>query len=184
MKKIKRILKIAFFSILFLFALTGSFQLGRTVREFTPEIVRSWQDKITQGRPGTIIIVTDRVSDLELGRKFNIPIAMGFDQLWFSNGGIYAYSYPSTYYDPGWVPPSVTSTFWYFDRNGRLLGGYRVDNTKELPVQIEVYFDLDRLPKNCEYSKGTYTVLIDSGRSYFLEIYDDGNGWRRGCDIN
>ncbi len=185
MKSTKRVV-LGILILTTLLSLFFGFRMVRLIGVLPPPIVSLWQKKISELNPGTVIIVTDRESDLELGRKYDIPIVMGYDELWFSNGGIVSYSYPNSYYeDPNWTPPGITSTFWYFNRNGWLLGAYRVDYTAEAqPDSIEVYFSSADLPKNCEYSKGTYTNLIDEGRSYFLEIYDDGGGWSRGCDSN
>lgn len=179
----KKTLTISGFIAFYLIVLSVGFEAGHKIRGLiTPGIIRSWQEKIAEGEPGTIIIVTDRDSDMELGRKYDIPITMRYDNLWYSNGGIYSYTYPYSYYEPSWIPPLPTSTIWYFDRDGSLLGAYRADYKADLPTNIEVYFDSADLPKNCDYSKGTITKLIKSGRVYFLEIYDDGDGWSRGCD--
>lgn len=139
---------------------------------------------VSSQTPGTAILMSDDPQDLVFAKLYGYPAAIGRDTIFFSGGGIYADSYPKEFFDPKWIPQPVDSTISYNDRYGNLLGSYHVADTGNLPIQIQVYLKPAELPKNCVYSEGTTTKLIDAGKMYFLEIYDSDGSWNRGCDAN
>ena len=152
--------------------------------EFGPKIphqVVFWKTVLSQYPEGTAIILTDSAGEVDLGVEYGIPINLNVDFLWFSDGGIYSYSYPDSYYEEEWIAPKPTSVITYLDQNGNVLGTYQAKNAENLPVDIEIRVKPYRLPI-CHYKSGAFAELIETSHLYVIEVYDDGGGWSAGCN--
>ena len=151
------------------------------VEDITPREVRIWRGELSWHQ-GDAIILTNDLEDLRLANEYGVHEVVSQDQLKLTNGEIVSSAYPEGYFDNGLTPPSYDSSIYYIDRNGDLIGKYQVKDPANAPDFVLVYLKPVTLP-SCKYPDGITAKLTDTGRLYFIEIFDENGVWDGSCDL-